>query len=135
MPPIEVAFFCVQKKEPMAYRSSKSNFRVRNVIPHIPSENHLWMFQMAMQKFGVTDFKSYFRKLAVPIALCAVVGAVVGAGMYGRWGVLWGTVAGVAAPAGIVYAVVSLGLILIYLASFFAAWVLIIYAARWFLHQ
>ena len=56
------------------------------------------LFKVLMEKLGVTDVPSYFRRLWFWIGACVVLGALFGAHRNGVEGVIWGALAGIVAP-------------------------------------
>jgi hypothetical protein len=97
----------------MAYRrpsrksSSKSfgsKFHEAKILPqwtpaHANSAN--FAFQMVMQKFGITDAKTYFHKLRIPIVISVIVCACIGASQSGLGGFIAGTLVGLIAPVAV----------------------------------
>ena len=85
-----------------------------------------------MAKVGVTDVASYFDKLFIPILLCMVIGAVVGGYTAGFPGFIWYGLAGLVAPAALLWFGIIFALCAVILGVFFLAWAGII-AAFFFL--
>ena len=113
----------------MAYRSPKPSswgsygrkVKPSDVLPiwttsHTDTAN--LAFSLAMERVGVTDIPSYFRKLPISIALCAVIGAAIGLAWHGLEGFIVGTLAGMAAPAVLIWAVIGLFMIAAYLIGY-----------------
>ena len=92
-------------------------------------------FQALLSRMGITDIPSYFQKLRIPIAISVIVCAAVGAATYGIPGFLLGGLAGLLAPAALLYLAVLLVGIAIYLAMFCAAWAFIWVVAKWCLSE
>jgi len=123
----------------MAYRRTNSRkqstqFKAGDYVPTWSQSNTdavSLIFQEVMGKIGVSDLRSYFERLMLPILLCAVVGAMYGAVSNGLWGFVWGLIAGTVAPAAVVW----LGIVICYcaliLGVFFAAWAAIIFGFFW----
>ena len=126
----------------MAYR--KSSYRRTSWRKVKPSEIlPIWTtshtdtanlaFALAMERVGVTDIPSYFRKLPISITLCAVIGACIGIAMHGFEGFIVGTLAGMAAPAVLIWAVIGLLMIAAYLIGYTVCMALVLWLAWWFL--
>lgn len=118
-----------------SYGSGKSTFRAGDYVPTWSQSNTdavSLIFKDLMAKVGVTDVASYFHKLFIPIVLCMVIGAVYGGYTAGFPGFIWYGLAGLVAPAALLW----LGIVLCYcaviLGVFFLAWAAII-AAFFFL--
>ena len=88
-------------------------------------------YQALLSKLGITDTASYFRQLRIPIAISVVVCACIGASDYGIKGFILGGLAGLLAPAALLWLVVLLVGIAIYLGLFVAAWAVIWAIGRW----
>lgn len=93
------------------------------------------MFILLMDEIGVTDIPSYFQKLRTWIAATVVICAALGASSYGLKGFIWGALAGIAAPAGLLWLGVVLGYALVYLAVFFAAWAVALFLLYWLIRS
>lgn len=126
----------------MAYRKTygktQRQIRPSSVLPIWTSQQSevvTLAFQALMSKLGITDIPSYFRQLRIPLAISVIVCSCVGAANYGITGFVLGGLAGLLAPAALVYLVVLLLGIAIYLAVFFAAWAVIWAIAKWFLSE
>lgn len=121
----------------MAYRKTNKSSIKFNPREYIPlwskdqTETVNLAFMLLMNKVGVSDVHSYFHRLPIPIVICALVGAVYGAYTNGFWGFVWGSLAGIAAPAALLW----LGIVVFYcaviLGVFFAAWAAIIFGFFW----
>ena len=85
-----------------------------------------------MQKFGITDAKSYFRKLRIPIAICVIVCACIGASQSGFGGFIAGTLVGLIAPVALMWLGVILIAIALYMAVYFIAMAVVLYFLWWF---
>lgn len=86
-----------------------------------------------LARIGVTDVKSYFTQLGFVIALCAVVGASMGASSHGANGLIAGALLGVVAPAFAIWICTVVVLVVVFLAVYCAAWAVIVYLASWIL--
>jgi len=123
----------------MAYRktssrSSKSNFRPSDYVPtwkQSQTDTVNLIFKDLMGNIGVTDLKSYFERLMLPIAFCVVVGAVYGAYSGGLSGFFWYGLAGLVAPAALLW----IGIIVCYcaliLGVYLAGWAVIWFGFFW----
>ena len=118
------------------YRKSRS--RLLDAVPtwgQAQTDATTVMFKMLMEKLGVTDVPSYFRRLWFWIGACVVLCALFGAHRNGFEGVIWGALAGIVAPGGLLWLGVILSCVLVYMAVFFAAWAVLLYGALWLLRQ
>lgn len=88
-----------------------------------------------MSKLGIVDTASYFRQLRIPIAISVIVCVCMGAANYGITGPLLGGLAGLLAPAALLYLAALLVGVAIYLAMLVAAWAVIWEVAKWFLTE
>lgn len=91
------------------------------------------VFQALLLKLGITDVSSYFSKLRTSIAICVVVGALVGASFYGLKGFLLGGLLGLIAPAALLWLGVVLVGATIFIAIYAAAWTAIVAFIWWFI--
>ncbi len=91
------------------------------------------VFHALLLKLGITDVSSYFRKLRTSIAICVVVGALVGASFYGLQGFFLGGLLGVIAPAALLWLGVMLVGAAIFIAIYAAAWAAIVAFLWWFI--
>jgi hypothetical protein len=115
-------------------RSGKSSFRVSDYVPTWSQSNTdavTLIFKELMEKIGVTDLKSYFERLMLPIALCVVVGAVYGAYTGGLSGFFWYGLAGLVAPAALLWFGIIVCYCALILGVYFAAWAAIIFGFFW----
>jgi len=128
----------------MAYRSPKRpswgsygrKVKPSDILPiwttsHTDTAN--LVFSLAMERVGVIDIPSYFRKLPISITLCAVVGACIGLGMHGFEGFFVGILVGMAAPAVLIWAVITLYMIALYLIGYTVGMALVLWLAWWLL--
>lgn len=88
-------------------------------------------FLSLMERFGITDIPSYFRRLRIPIVISAVIGACIGASSTSFSGLLIGGLLGLIAPAGLLWLGVVVTGIVIYLAVYLAAWAVIVCVLWW----
>ena len=93
------------------------------------------MVSAVMSRLGVTNVSSYLRRFAIPNVLCAIVGAVLGAGYNGFFGFVTGALLGIAAPAALIFLAVTVLHAAAYLAIFWAAWVALYYLIRWLFYS
>jgi hypothetical protein len=124
----------------MAYRSPKKSTAQK---PHLSQALPVWtsantdaanlFFLSLIEKLGITDVRSYFQKLRIPIVIFIVVLAWVGAVNFGLKGLFIGALLGVIAPIGVLWLSVMLIPIAIFMAIYFAAWVVIFFIVRWLL--
>jgi hypothetical protein len=123
----------------MAYRKThRRKFQYSQVVPlwtRDQTDTVTLAFQALMSKLGITDTASYFRQLRIPIAISVVVCACVGVYGWSIPGFILGGLAGLLAPAALLYLAVLLVGVAIYLAIFFAAWAVIWVCAKWFLSE
>ena len=124
------------------YRKSRSTANVpakfRLLVPtwgQAQTDTTNLLFKVLMDKLGVTDGPSYFRRLWFWIGACVVLGAVFGAHRNGVEGVIWGALAGIVAPGGLLWLGVILSCVFVYMAVFFAAWAVLLYGLLWLLRQ
>ena len=91
------------------------------------------VFHALLLKLGITDVSSYFRKLRIPIAICVVVGAWVGASFYGLKGFFLGGLLGFIAPAALLWLGVMLVGATIFIALYAIVWTAIVAFLWWFI--
>ena len=91
------------------------------------------VFHALLLKLGITDVSSYFRKLRIPIVICVVVGALVGASFYGLKGFFLGGLLGMIAPAALLWLGVMLVGATIFIAIYAVAWAAIVAFIWWFI--
>ena len=87
-------------------------------------------FQALMSKLGIADTASYFRQLRIPIAISVIVCACVGVYGWSIPGFILGGLAGLLAPAALLYLAVLLVGIAIFLGLYCLA-----FAAIWAVFQ
>jgi len=140
-----VAIFSPEIKSYMAYRktysrsskshrSGKSNFRAGDYVPtwsQSQTDTVNLIFKDLMAKVGVTDVATYFHKLRILIVLCMFTGAVVGSYTGGfATGIGYG-LAGLVAPAALLWFGIIVCYCAVILGVFFAAWAAIIFGFFW----
>jgi hypothetical protein len=96
-------------------------------------------FQDVLERFGITDIRSYFLKWRIPIVIsvivCACMGAASeGAASDGLKGFVIGGLLGVVAPIALLWLVVMLSLVALFLAVWAAGWAVIIFVLWLLLH-
>jgi len=119
-------------------RSSGRKFHVADALPlwtpdH--SETANLVFLAALERFGITDLKSYWHKLRMVIVISVIVCMLIGASNYGLKGVILGGLLGLAAPAVLIWLGVMLTMIVIYMAVWCAVWAVIWVVFWWLLHS
>jgi hypothetical protein len=134
-PAIELVFLRPKKRDPMYRKSySRSNNRKSSWTEAVPrwsqaqTDTTNMMARMLFEKLGITNLKSYFEKLMPAIVVCVVLGAAIGAYLDGFSGFFWWGLAGIAAPAALIWLAVVVPYVLLYVAMIFAAWFLLFYA-------
>src|ERR1035437_4213758 len=120
----------------MAYRkSSWRKLKPSEVLPlWTPAHTSIAQlgFQAVMQKLGITDISSYWHRLRVWIVASVIVCILVGASNYGLKGVFLGGLLGLFAPAALLLLGVTLVVVVVYLAVYCIAVVVIYSIAWWF---
>jgi hypothetical protein len=91
------------------------------------------IFREWMGRIGVTDIRSYFERLLVPIVICVVLGAVIGTFRDGWSGMFWYALAGIAAPAAIPWLFIVVGFAVFLALAYVAVWTVLIYGVLWIL--
>ena len=95
------------------------------------------LFLQVLEKLGVTDIRSYFRRMWLAAIPCTLIGLLYGATYGTAKGLLIGTVVGIASPALLIWAAVTLVHIVMHLFVFVAIWAFIVFCAlyviRWWL--
>lgn len=119
----------------MAYRkTTRRKFQYSQVVPLWTSTetNAVTMaFQALMSKFGISDFSTYIKQWRVQISLSVIVCAVLGAANYGITGFVLGGLAGLLAPAALLYLAVLLVGIAIVMGLYVLAWAAIWAIFKW----
>lgn len=117
-----------------SYRSGKSSFRSSDYVPpwnQSQTDTVNLIFKDLMAKVGVTDVASYFHKLFMPIVICMLIGAVVGGYTAGFPGFIWYGLAGLVAPAALLWVGIIVSYCAVILGVLFAAWAAIIFGFFW----
>ena len=118
--------------------SSANRLRLSQVLPPVqPPVQPQLSNQLAialLERFGITDLASYLRLWRIPIALCVILGACIGAFQAGLTGFALGGLLGALAPAGLVWLGVVLVHAAIVLAIYFACWAVILEVGWSILH-
>ena len=112
-------------------RLSGRGFKTSDYVPlwnqrHTNTTN--LMAEMVFDKLGVTDLRSYFEVLAIPLGICTAVGVGIGACHWGLQGTVLGVAAGIVAPAASIYLVLVLAYAAVLLFAFVAVWAVILWA-------
>lgn len=113
---------------------SRSNSRKQSWTDAVPrwsqaqTDTSNLLARMLFEKLGITDLKSYFEKLLPAIVVCVVVFAGIGAYRDGLSGFFWWGLAGIAAPAALIWLAAILSVVAVYIAAVVAAWFVLIYA-------
>jgi hypothetical protein len=123
----------------MAYRKTISKSlatkdRFRDAVPYFRQsqiDTTNIVVTMLLQGMGITGLQSYLQKLRIPIAICVLLGAVIGGGRSGLEGFLWGALGGIAAPAVLLWLGVVVAYVAVYMGAFVAAWALILSVVYW----
>lgn len=89
--------------------------------------------QILFLRFGITGLVSYLAKCWVPVAICALLGATIGAITDGLGGSLLYGLAGLAAPAALIWLTAVLSYAAVYLLVFFAGWATLFNGLLWLL--
>ena len=79
----------------------------------------------------ITDVPSYFQKLRIPIAICFILSAIFCESSYGIWGFFLGGLAGLAAPAVLLWLGVLLLGALIFLVIYIITWLVVLWVLWW----
>ena len=99
------------------------------------SDTATLLLTSTMSRLGITDLKSYLERLKLPIVICTVLGALIGAGRYQFMGLVSGALAGMVAPAAAIWICVTLFVVALYMFVFCAVWAVIIWVLWWILHS
>jgi hypothetical protein len=119
-------------------RSSRQGPQWIDAVPrwtYAQTEATSLLAQILFLRFGITGPASYFSKWWAPVAICAVLGVVIGAYIDGLSGLLFYGVAGMAAPAALILLIAVVSYAAVYLLVFFAAWAVLINGLLWLLQQ
>ena len=115
-------------------RSGKSNFRAGDYVPtwkQSQTDTVNLIFKDLMGNIGVTDVATYFHKLFIPIVLCMVIGAVVGGYTAGFPGFIWYGLAGLVAPAALLWVGIIVCYCAVILGVYLAGWAVIWFGFFW----
>lgn len=129
-----MAYRKTNNRSSKSYRSGKSSFRAGDYVPtwkQSQTDTVNLIFKDLMGSIGVTDLKTYWERLMLPIAVCAVVGAVYGAYSGGLSGFFWYGLAGLVAPAALLWFGIVACYCALILGVYFAAWAAIIFGFFW----
>jgi hypothetical protein len=123
----------------MAYRNTnRRKFNPAQVLPAWTStqtDTVTMAFKALLSKLGITDTASYFRQLRILIVISVVVCACIGATNYGITGFILGGLAGLLAPAALIWLAVMLVGAAIFLGLYVLAWTGLLYVLRWLLTE
>ena len=112
-------------------RSNRSKSSWSDAVPRwsqAQTDTTNMIARMLFEKLGITDLKSYFEKLMPAIVVCVMLGAAIGAYLDGFSGFFWWGLAGIAAPAALIWLGVVLSYVAVYVAMVFAVWAFLFYA-------
>ena len=115
-------------------RSRYTKFNIGDYVPLLTrseaeTTNHLT--QLMFEALGITGTKSYFKKLLLPIAICVLLSAVIGACVSGFSGFVCGAIAGIMVPAAVIWLAPIVGYVAVSLACVAAALAVLFYGAIW----
>ena len=91
--------------------------------------NHLT--RLMFEALGITGIKSYFKKLLLPIAICVLLSAVIGACVSVFLGLTFGAIAGIMVPAALIWLAPIVGYVAVSLVCVAAALAVLFYGAIW----
>jgi hypothetical protein len=83
------------------------------------------------EALGITGIKSYFKKLLLPIVICVLLSAVIGACVSGFLGLTFGAIAGIMVPAALIWLAPIVGYVAVSLVCVAAALAVLFYGAIW----
>ena len=115
-------------------RSTAAKIRIKDVLPIDPrphTDITDFLFKSLMAKLGVTNLKTYLQQLRVAIAICVVVCAAARGYFYDLQGFLWGLLADLVAPAGLLWLGIVVSYVLVYVTVLFIAWAVLAYGFFW----
>lgn len=118
-------------------RSKGGKFNAMDVLPIMGSSQRaaaFMFFQDVLQRFGITDIRSYFQKWRIPSVISVIVCACMGAASDGLKGFAIGGLLGVVAPIALLWLGVMLTLVALFLAVYVALWAAIIFVLWMLLH-
>jgi uncharacterized membrane protein YoaK (UPF0700 family) len=87
--------------------------------------------QLIFEALGVSDIKSYFKKLPWLIAICVILSTVIGAYMGGLLGFFLGAIVGIMLPAALICLAPIVGYVAVCLVCVVAATAVLFYGAIW----
>ncbi len=130
-----VGFFTsknMHRKTYTSYRYTKLN--IGDYVPLLTrsqaeTTNHLT--RLMFEALGITGIKSYFKKLLLPIAICVLLSAVIGACVSGFLGFIFGAIAGIMVPAALIWLAPIVGYVAVSMACVAAALAVLFYGAIW----
>jgi hypothetical protein len=111
----------------------QSRFSARKLSQALPiwrqsnSDAANLFFQQLLKRIGITDIRSYFQKLRIPIVISVIVCACIGFSSDGPKGFAIGGLLGVVAPIALLWAGAMLIVIALFLAIYVAVWAAIIF--------
>lgn len=115
-------------------RSSRQGPQWIDAVPRWTSaqnETTNLLTQLLFLRFGITGLGSYFGKWWAPVGLCTLLGVAIGAYIDGLGGSLLYGLAGLAAPAALIWLTAVLSYAAVYLLVFFAVWAVLINGLLW----
>lgn len=115
-------------------RSKYTKFNIGDYVPLLTrsqaeTTNHLT--RLMFEALGITGIKSYFKNLLLPIAICVLLSAVMGACVSGFLGFFLGAIAGIMVPAALICLAPIVGYVVVCLACVIAASAVLFYGAIW----
>ena len=128
-------FFTSKNMHRRTYTSSRhTKFNIGDYVPLLTrsqaeTANHLT--RLMFEALGITGIKSYFKKLLLPIAICVLLSAVIGACVSGFLGFIFGAIAGIMVPAAVIWLAPIVGYVAVSLACVAAALAVLFYSAIW----
>ena len=128
-------FFSPKNMHRKTYTSSRyTKFNIGDYVPLLTrsqaeTTNHLT--RLMFEALGITGIKSYFKKLLLPIAICVLLSAVIGACVSGFLGFIFGAIAGIMLPAALIWLAPIVGYVAVSLACVAAALAVLFYGAIW----
>ena len=128
-------FFTSKNMHRRTHTSSRyTKFNIGDYVPLLTrsqaeTTNHLT--RLMFEALGITGIKSYFKKLLLPIAICVLLSAVIGACMSGFLGLIFGAIAGIMLPAAVIWLAPIVGYVAVSLACVAAALAVLFYGAIW----
>lgn len=117
-------------------RSNRSKSSWADAVPRwsqAQTDTSNMLARMLFENLGITDLKSYFEKLMPAIVVCVMLGAAIGTYRDGFSGLFWWGLAGIAAPAAVIWLAAVVPYVLFFVAMIFAAWFALFYAVHFIL--